>query len=215
MLGLLAIANVVGSSTWRAGATDLWIASVEDTTSTYFHTTNGKTSLYKNRLRMFIWLFCILNTLIIAFRAQDHKSAGRDTTLLTPSWTWREDPATTTVATTQHYSFSFNYLLNCREDLWIVKHLCLILYTHFSFICRKLVLDMQEYILLCLFFRLSVQGGSENRSISRRIYGSCVNRGHGPRAPFIHRLIDEYRVPHISPGAMAPRPTMFVGATSF
>jgi hypothetical protein len=32
--GLLAIANVMGSSTWRTGAATLWNASVDNTTST-------------------------------------------------------------------------------------------------------------------------------------------------------------------------------------
>jgi hypothetical protein len=46
--GVLVVANAVRSSTWRAGAATLWIASVEDTASTYdFHTTYGKTSLCK------------------------------------------------------------------------------------------------------------------------------------------------------------------------
>jgi hypothetical protein len=45
--GVLADADTVGISTWRAGAAALWIASVEDTTaSTYdFHATHGKTNL--------------------------------------------------------------------------------------------------------------------------------------------------------------------------
>jgi hypothetical protein len=53
--GVLVITNTVGRSTWRAGATALWIASVEDTAAlTYdFHSTHGKTSLCKNRFRMF------------------------------------------------------------------------------------------------------------------------------------------------------------------
>jgi hypothetical protein len=33
--GVLVITDVMGSSTWRAGAAALWIASVEDTTLTY------------------------------------------------------------------------------------------------------------------------------------------------------------------------------------
>jgi hypothetical protein len=44
---LLAAANVMGTSTWRAGATSLWNASVDDIPSTYFLTTHGKTSLCK------------------------------------------------------------------------------------------------------------------------------------------------------------------------
>jgi hypothetical protein len=40
--GLLAAATVVGISTWRAGTTALWIASVEDITALTddFHTTH-------------------------------------------------------------------------------------------------------------------------------------------------------------------------------
>jgi hypothetical protein len=45
--GLLAIADAMGSFTWRAGATTHWIASMDDTTSTYFLATHGKTSLCK------------------------------------------------------------------------------------------------------------------------------------------------------------------------
>jgi hypothetical protein len=68
--GLLAIADVVESSTWRAVTTALWISSV-DTASAYFHATHSKTSLYKNMLHMFTWLFRIPNTLIyMSFRAQ-------------------------------------------------------------------------------------------------------------------------------------------------
>jgi hypothetical protein len=52
--GLLVVADVMGSSTWRAGVVALWIASVEDTDSTYdFNITYSKTSLCKNRLHMF------------------------------------------------------------------------------------------------------------------------------------------------------------------
>jgi hypothetical protein len=52
--GVLAVTDAVGSSTWRADAATLWIASMEDTTSTFdFHATHGKTSLCKNRFRMF------------------------------------------------------------------------------------------------------------------------------------------------------------------
>jgi hypothetical protein len=72
------------------GIATLWIASVEDTTpSTYdFHATRGKTSLCKNRFRMFTRQLRISNTFIyMSFReAQDHnKAAGRDTTLSMPS----------------------------------------------------------------------------------------------------------------------------------
>jgi hypothetical protein len=51
---VLAVTDIMGSSTWRAGATTL-IASVEDTAAlTYdFHATHGKTSLCKNRFRIF------------------------------------------------------------------------------------------------------------------------------------------------------------------
>jgi hypothetical protein len=52
--GLLAVIDALGSSTWRADVAALWIAFVEDTTSTYFHVTHGKTILCKNRLHMFI-----------------------------------------------------------------------------------------------------------------------------------------------------------------
>jgi hypothetical protein len=52
--GVPAITDAVGSSTWRVGVAALWIASVEDTASTYnFHTTHGKTSLCKNRFHIF------------------------------------------------------------------------------------------------------------------------------------------------------------------
>jgi hypothetical protein len=51
---LLAVTDVLGSSTWRAGVTAIWIASVEDTASIYdFHGTYGKTRLCKNRLHIF------------------------------------------------------------------------------------------------------------------------------------------------------------------
>jgi hypothetical protein len=43
--GVLAVADVVGSSMWRAGTAALWIASVEDTASTYdLHATHDKTT---------------------------------------------------------------------------------------------------------------------------------------------------------------------------
>jgi hypothetical protein len=46
-LGVLANADIVGISTWRAGAVALWVTSIEDTTaSTYdLHATHGKTNL--------------------------------------------------------------------------------------------------------------------------------------------------------------------------
>jgi hypothetical protein len=40
--GLLVVADVVGSSTWRAGVVALWNASVDDTASTYFVATHSK-----------------------------------------------------------------------------------------------------------------------------------------------------------------------------
>jgi hypothetical protein len=45
--GLLDDADAMGISTWRAGVTALWTASVDDTaSSTYdFHATHGKTNL--------------------------------------------------------------------------------------------------------------------------------------------------------------------------
>jgi hypothetical protein len=45
--GLLAVVDVVGSSTWKASAATVWNASVDDTASTYFLTTHSKTSLCK------------------------------------------------------------------------------------------------------------------------------------------------------------------------
>jgi hypothetical protein len=113
---VLAITDVMGSSTWRAGATTLWIASVEDTTAlTYdFHATHDKTSLCKNRFRIFPWILHIPNMFIyMSFRvAQDHnKAVGRDTTSLTPSWTQQHDPT----ATTRCRSFSFICISNCLE----------------------------------------------------------------------------------------------------
>jgi hypothetical protein len=90
-LGLLAIVDAVGSSICRIGAATLWIASVEDTASTYdFHVTHSKTIFCKNRLHMFTWLLRIPNTFIyMSFRAaQGHnKAAGQDTTSSMPSWT--------------------------------------------------------------------------------------------------------------------------------
>jgi hypothetical protein len=44
---LLAVADVMDTSTWRAGAAALWNASVDDTTSTYFLITHDKISLWK------------------------------------------------------------------------------------------------------------------------------------------------------------------------
>jgi hypothetical protein len=46
-LGLLVLANAMDNSTWRAGIAALWNASVDDTASTYFLATHGKTSLCK------------------------------------------------------------------------------------------------------------------------------------------------------------------------
>jgi hypothetical protein len=90
------------------GRCHLWTTSVEGTiTSTYnFHATHGKTSLCKNRFRMFTWLLRIPNTFIyMSFRAaQDrNKVVGRDMTSSMPYSTWREDP----VATTWHHSSVF------------------------------------------------------------------------------------------------------------
>jgi hypothetical protein len=45
--GLLVITNAVGSSTWRADVTTLWNASMDETASTYFLGTHGKTTLCK------------------------------------------------------------------------------------------------------------------------------------------------------------------------
>jgi hypothetical protein len=45
--GLLVVVDIVGSSTWSAGATALWNASMYDTASTYFLATHGKRSLCK------------------------------------------------------------------------------------------------------------------------------------------------------------------------
>jgi hypothetical protein len=159
--GLLAITDAVGSSTWRAGAAILWIASVGDTASTYdFHVTDGKTILCKNRLHVFTWLFHIPNMLIyLSFRAQDHnKVAGWDTTSLTPSWTRQEDP----VATTRRRSFRFSCLLNCQEDLCIVEHLCvwsceLILFSFVMNLCWRC-----RNILYCACF-----GGSRFREVAK------------------------------------------------
>jgi hypothetical protein len=87
--GVLAIADAVGSSTWRAGAAALWITSMKNTAWTYdFHATHGKTSLYKNRYRMFTYYFAYLTcSFTCLFRVtQDHnKAPGRDMTSLTPS----------------------------------------------------------------------------------------------------------------------------------
>jgi hypothetical protein len=44
---LLATTNAMGSSTRRAGVASLLHASVDDTATTYFLTTNGKTKLCK------------------------------------------------------------------------------------------------------------------------------------------------------------------------
>jgi hypothetical protein len=65
--GLLAVADTMGRSTWRADAAALPIASVDDTASIYFLTTHSKIRLckfdpnikyllifMKNRLRMYI-----------------------------------------------------------------------------------------------------------------------------------------------------------------
>jgi hypothetical protein len=161
-LGLLVIADTVGSSTWKAGIPALSITSVEDTASTYdFHATHGKTSLCKNRFHMFTWLLRIPNTLIyISFRvAQDHnKAAGRDRTSSTPSWTRREDPA----ATTRRRSFSFicvlNCFLSCRTLVWSLVNL-------FYFLLLWTILDMTAcmlYVVFCLFWMLHVRGGSQN-----------------------------------------------------
>jgi hypothetical protein len=52
--GVLAVADAVGSSTWRASIAALWIASMEDTASTYnFHASHGKTCLCQNKFHMF------------------------------------------------------------------------------------------------------------------------------------------------------------------
>jgi hypothetical protein len=45
--GLLAVADAVGSSTYRAGTVALWNAYVDYTASTYFLATHDKTSLCK------------------------------------------------------------------------------------------------------------------------------------------------------------------------
>jgi hypothetical protein len=44
---LLAAADTMGTSTWRASATTLWNASTDDIALTYFLATHDKTSLYK------------------------------------------------------------------------------------------------------------------------------------------------------------------------
>jgi hypothetical protein len=140
-LGVLAVANAVGISTWRAGATALWITSIEDNAAlTYdFHATHGKTSLCKNWFRMFTWLH-IPNTFVYMSSrvAQDHnKGAGRNTTLSTPSSTWREDP----VATTWHRSFSFAFTCRSFRFPFTCRELYCLELSNFS--CHKL------YILSC------------------------------------------------------------------
>jgi hypothetical protein len=52
-LGLLDIVDAMENSTWRAGVTTLWNASVDDTASTYFHATHDNTRLCKTRLDMY------------------------------------------------------------------------------------------------------------------------------------------------------------------
>jgi hypothetical protein len=87
-------ATTVGISTRRACVVALWLASVEVTAaSTYdFHTTHGKKLLRNPNTS-----FCIHNMFIyMSFRvAQDHKAAGKDTTLSMVSSTRREDLTTT------------------------------------------------------------------------------------------------------------------------
>jgi hypothetical protein len=63
--GILVVTDVVGISTWRAGAAALWIAFVEDTTAlTYdFHATDGKRSLCK------IGFVCLLDHFTFLTRA--------------------------------------------------------------------------------------------------------------------------------------------------
>jgi hypothetical protein len=161
--GLLAVADAVGSSTCRAGTTALWIASVDDTASTYFHTTHSKPRLCKTRLRMYTWLFRILKMLIyMSFNAQHHNTVvGRDTTSSTPSWTQQDDLAVTTVVTTRRRSFSFNCVF-WIVGMWLCELLnnC-VLWTHFSLNCRELCW-IYRMCLYCAYFR-STPGGSQNR----------------------------------------------------
>jgi hypothetical protein len=159
----------MGSSTWRAGTTILWIASVQDTASTYdFHTTHGKTSLCKNRLRMFTWLLHIPNTLIyMSFRAaQDHnKVVDQDTTSSTPSWTWKEDPVATTATTCRCHSFSFNCVLNCRSSCRTIVWSCeLVLHS----IAENYAIFV-SYMLYCVLFGGSPSGEAAKTGSSKKI----------------------------------------------
>jgi hypothetical protein len=124
------------------GRCHLWITSVEGTiTSTYnFHATHGKTSLCKNRFRMFTWLLRIPNTFIyMSFRAaQDrNKVVGRDMTSSMPYSTWREDP----VATTWHHSFRFSFACHSFRIVFACRELYCLELSNFT--CREL------YILCC------------------------------------------------------------------
>jgi hypothetical protein len=98
-LGLLAAtATTVGISTWRACTVALWLASVEVTAAlTYdFHATHGKKLLRNPNTCPFripnMYLYMSFGA------AQDHKAAGRDTTLSKPYSTptqWEDSTATT------------------------------------------------------------------------------------------------------------------------
>jgi hypothetical protein len=75
--GLLAVDDAVVRSTWRAGAVTIWNTFVDDTASTYFHATHGKTRLCKTRLHMYTLLFHIPNTLIyMSFSTQHHNTTA-------------------------------------------------------------------------------------------------------------------------------------------
>jgi hypothetical protein len=135
--GVLAITDTVGISTWRVGATALWITFIEDTaTLTYdVHAIHGKTSLCKHRFYMFTWLLCIPNTFIyMSFRAaQDHnKVAGRDLTSSMPSSTRWEDLAATT------WCHSFSFAFTCRSFI-------------FAFTCQELYcLELLNLFCFCV-----------------------------------------------------------------
>jgi hypothetical protein len=190
--GVLAVADAVGSSTWRASIAALWIASMEDTASTYnFHASHGKTCLCQNKFHMFTWLLHIANRFIyMSFRAaQDHnKAAGRDMTSSMPSWTRREDP----VATTWYRSFSFICIWNCLE----LSNNCLEL-SNLLF-CFLLPWTWMSCCRVCILVYSAYFGGSSS--------GEATKIGSSKKTPifigkltnigdYICRLADEYKGP--------------------
>jgi hypothetical protein len=79
----------------------------------------------------------------MSFRAaQDHKAAGRDTTLSTPSSTRREDPATTNLAVVVLCSLAV-VLVSCVTNYIVVELVLLIvnyIYCGFDDMCMMLLL---------------------------------------------------------------------------